>query len=152
MLITKGQQGQNKPLLSDKSGEMYYEIIIKTIIVVVFFLTVIGIYHVFTQYIETNYLCRRVVRAVEVGGSYNSEIHTLFNDLRSELTLPSATMEITNVTYFDSTRKIQLRERFTITVHSTYNITIFSPTFSPPLQIPVTLTSTLSGMSEVYWK
>ena len=149
----KGQQGPNKPLLSDNSGEMYYELIIKTLIWVVFFLTVINVYQVFIQYQQTNYLCRRVVRAIEVEVAISSDVYEIFDALKTELNLPTATMNVTRASYFDSSsRKIQLRGTFTISVVSTYDMTIINPLFTPPVIIPLSLTSTLSGMSEVFWK
>jgi hypothetical protein len=147
------QQGLLKPLLADNRGEMFYELIIKMLIVVTLILTVITVYQVFIEYQQTNYLCRRVARAIEVEGAVSSEVTSLFNSLKTELKLPSATMNVSNVSYFDpSTRRIQLRSKFTVTIVSVSNITIFTPQFSPPLIIPITLTSTLSGMSEVFWK
>ena len=155
----KGKQGRDTPLrltcllTRGDSGEMFYEIIIKTLIVVVFLLTVINLYHVFIQYQNVNYICRRVVRAIEVEGAYTSGVTATFNALKSQLNLPAATMEISSVSYFDaSTRKIQLRDHFTITIRSAYSMTILNPIFAPPLVIPIQLTSTLTGMSEVYHK
>lgn len=132
---------------------MYYEMIIMTLVVVVFLMTVINFYSIFMMYQNVTYICRRVVRAIEVEGAYSSDITDLFDTLKVELDVPDAEITISNVTYFDhSARTIQLRETFTITVSYTFQMEILNPMFTPPVTVPIPLTAKLTGMSEVYHK
>lgn len=140
------------PLLSCRKGEMFYEVIIKTLIVVVFMLTVINLYNVFIKYQNVNYLCKRIVRAIEVEGAVSGDVTAKFVELNSQLKL-NATFTITDVYYFDTSDKtIQLRDNFTVHVRDQYDFTILNPMFAPPVVIPIPLESTLTGMSEVYHK
>lgn len=138
-------------LLRSKSGEMYYEIIIKTLIVVVFLLTVINLYNVFIRYQNINYLCKRVVRAVEIEGQVNGNVDAVFNQVNSQLGL-NASYQVVNVSYFDASRKIQLRDTFTVRVTASYNFEILNPLFAPPVVVSIPITVDITGLSEVFWK
>lgn len=145
------RKNRHPPLLKSKSGEMYYEIIVKTLIVVVFLLTVINLYNVFIRYQNVNYVCKRVVRAIEVEGQVNGSIDSIFNQLNTQLGL-NASYQVVNVSYFDASRKIQLRNTFTVRVTAHYDFEILNPVFGPPVVIRIPLTVDITGLSEVYWK
>jgi uncharacterized membrane protein len=128
---------------------MYYELIIKTLIVVVFLLTVINLYNVFIRYQNVNYVAKRVARAIEIEGQVNGSVTSLFNSLNSQLGL-NASYQVTNTSYFDASRKIQLRNTFTVEVRASFNFHILSPMFAPPVVIGIPLKANITGMSEVY--
>jgi len=130
---------------------MFYELIIKTLIVVVFLLTVINLYNVFIRYQNVNYVAKRITRAIEIEGQVNSGIDSLFMELNNQLGL-NASYRVTDVTYFDSSRKIQLRNQFTVEVAANFNFEILSPMFGPPLVVPIPLRADITGISEVYHK
>ncbi|GHU94339.1 hypothetical protein FACS1894208_05240 [Clostridia bacterium] len=130
---------------------MFYEIIVKTLIVVVFLLTVINLYNVFIKYQNVNYICRRVVRAIEVEGQVNGNIDSVFNQLTAQLNI-NASYTVKNTSYWDYSRKIQLRDNFTVEVTATYDFQVLSPLFAPPVIISIPLKADITGMSEVYWK
>ena len=138
-------------LLRSRKGEMYYELIIKTLIVVVFLLTVINLYNVFIQYQNVNYLCKRMVRAIEIEGQVNGSIDALFNRLNGELGI-DASYRVVQVSYFDASRRIQLRDPFTVEVTAGFDFEILNPMFGPPVVIHIPLSADMSGISEVYWK
>lgn len=138
-------------LLRSKDGEMFYEVIIKTLIVVVFLLTVINLYNVFIRYQNVNYLCKRIVRAIEIEGQVNGNVDTIFDQINNELHL-NANYTVKNVSYFDSSQKIQLRDTFTVEVTASYDFEILNPMFAPPVVVNIPLTVHITGMSEVYWK
>jgi len=148
------QEGKGRiwPLLSCRKGEMFYEVIIKTLIVVVFLMTVISLYNIFIKYQNVNYLCKRTVRAIEVEGAVSSDVTAKFNELNQQLKL-NASFTVTDVSYFDVSEKtIQLRQNFTVHVRDQYDFTILNPLFAPPVVIPIPLEATITGMSEVYQK
>ncbi len=145
-------KGRILPLIASRKGEVFYEVIVKTLIVVVFLLTVINLYNVFIKYQNVNYLCKRTVRAIEVEGAVSGSVVGKFNELNQHMKL-SATFEVTDVSYFDNSAKtIQLRDNFTVRVRDSYNFTIMNPLFAPPVVIPIPMEVTLTGMSEVYHK
>ena len=138
-------------LLRSKNGEMFYEVIIKTLIVVVFLLTVINLYNVFLKYQNVNYLCKRIVRAIEIEGQLNGNIESVYNQINNELNL-GASYTVKNVSYFDYSNKIQFRDTFTVEVTAGYDFQILNPLFAPPVVIHIPLKAGITGMSEVYWK
>lgn len=149
----KRQRGGIYPLLCDQKGEIYYEIIVKTVIVVVMLLTVINFYTAFIEYQNVNYTCKRVVRAIELEGAVNANIDNIFNQLKEQYKLDDMTYEVSDVSYFDEgTKKIQLSGNFTVTVKHNYTMQVLNPLFAPPLCISIPMTADITGMSEVYWK
>ena len=132
---------------------MYYELIIKIVIFVVFVMTAVSFFAIFTKYQNVNYLGRRIAREIELEGAISNDVrNTLFNRLKAELGLDSATLTVVNAKYFGASDKIQLRDSFTIRVSYRYRFQIFDPAFLPPVVIPFDMTATYSGISEVYWK
>jgi hypothetical protein len=125
--------------------------IVKTLIVVVFLLTVIGFYNIFIRYQNVNYAAKRVARAIEIEGQVNGSVTSLFNRLNSELGI-NASFRVINTSYFDASRKIQLRDTFTVEVTASYGFQILNPTFAPPVVINIPIRVAITGMSEVYWK
>ena len=130
---------------------MYFEVIVKTLLVVIFMLTAISIYNVFLKYQNVTYLCKRVVRAIEIEGQVNGSIDAVFDEINSRQNL-NAAYQVKDVTYFDASRKIQLRNTFTVEVTASFDFVILNPVFAPPVVIRIPLKSDLTGMSEVFWK
>jgi hypothetical protein len=130
---------------SDESGTMYFDIIIKTVIIVTILMTVIGFYDVFVKHQNITYMARRIVRAVELEGTA-SAAGAVFTELKAGLGLPDATYSI------DRTGRIQIREDFTVTVTSPYVIRLFDPALGPPAELSVVFGARLTGVSERYWK
>ena len=63
-----------------------------------------------------------------------------------------AAMSVT-ASYFDAvSRKIQLRNTFTVNLTSSYRINVFTPINGTPVGFNIPLRVSLTGMSEKYWK
>lgn len=139
-----------KKLLSNKKGSSYFDLMIKTLVVLSLMVTVMSFLSVFTTYLNLNHVCRRVVRVVELEGQVSDRAEDVFYRLKQQTGL-SPEMTIENVEYCED-QKIQLRDTFTITMTYSYPFTIFTPSFAPPVKIQIPMKVSITGMSEKYWK
>lgn len=139
-----------KKLLTSQSGSSYFDLMVKTLVVITLMLTVISFLSVFTTYLNLNHICRRVVRVVELEGQVSDKANDVFYRLKQQTGL-SPDMTVEDVDYFDG-QKIQLRDTFTVTMTYSYSFTIFTPSFAPPVEIQIPMKVSISGMSEHYWK
>ena len=152
-----GHMGRNSPpppfrkLLLDRRGSAYYELIIKTLVVITLMATLISFLSIFTAYLNLSHMCRRVVRVVELEGQVSDKAYDVFYRLKEQTGL-SPEMTVENVQYCDGSQKIQLRDTFTITMTYNYAFTLFKPSFAPPVQINIPMKVSITGMSEKYWK
>lgn len=150
--------GRNSPplpfqkLLSNRKGSSYFDLMIKTLVVITLMVTVMSFLSIFTTYLNLNHVCRRVVRVVELEGQVSDKAYDVFYRLKQQTGL-SPEMAIEDVQYCDGQgQKIQLRDTFTVTMTYSYPFTIFTPSFAPPVQIHIPMKVSITGMSEKYWK
>ena len=136
--------------LSNKKGSSYFDLIIKTLVVLSLMVTVMNFLSIFTTYLNLNHICRRVVRVVELEGQVSDHANDVFYRLKQQTGL-SPEMTVEDVTYCTE-QKIQLRDTFTITMTYSYPFTIFTPSFAPPVEIKIPMKVSITGMSEKYWK
>ncbi len=152
----RGIRGRNSPplpfikLLSDRQGSAYYELIIKTLVVITLMATVMSFLSIFTAYLNLNHMCR-VVRVVELEGQVSDNAYAIFYRLKEQTGL-SPEMTVEDVEYCGGSQKIQLRDTFTVTMTDSYAFTLFKPSFTPPVQINIPMKVSITGMSEKYWK
>jgi len=140
----------SQQLLFNRKGSSYFDLMIKTLVVITLMVTVVSFLSVFTTYLNLNHVCRRVVRVVELDGQVSDQTYDVFNQLKQQTGL-SPEMTVENVEYCED-QKIQLRDTFTITMIYNYPFTIFTPSFSPPVVIEIPMKVSITGMSEHYWK
>jgi hypothetical protein len=139
-----------KKLISSKKGSSYFDLMIKTLVVLSLMVTVMSFLSIFTTYLNLNHVCRRVVRVTELEGQVSDRTYDVFYRLKQQTGL-SAEMAVENVEYCED-QKIQLRDTFTITMIYRYPFTIFTPSFAPPVEILIPMKVSITGMSEKYWK
>lgn len=141
-----------KKVLSQRTGSAYYELIIKTLVVITLMATVMSFLSIFTTYLNLNHICRRVVRVIELEGQVSDNVYDVFYRLKEQTGL-SPTMSIEDVTYCDGqNQRIQLRDTFTVKMKHNHIFTVFRPSSSPPVQIIIPMEVRITGMSEKYWK
>ncbi|SHH68458.1 protein of unknown function [Desulfosporosinus lacus DSM 15449] len=152
----RGIRGRFSPLMSmprllaNRQGSSYFDLMIKTLVVITLMLTVMSFLSIFTTYLNLNYVCRRVVRVVELEGEVSDRAYDVFYRLKQQTGL-SPEMTVDEVDYCQD-QKIQLRDTFTITLADSYSFTIFTPSFAPPVVIQIPMKVSITGMSEHYWK
>jgi len=137
-------------LLSNKKGSSYFDLIIKTLVVLSLMVTVMSFLSVFTTYLNLNHVCRRVVRVVELDGQVSDRAYDVFYRLKQQTGL-SPEMTVEDVSYCED-QKIQMRDTFTITMTYRYPFILFMPSFAPSVKIWIPMKVSITGMSEKYWK
>ena len=102
-----------------------------------------------TQYYNASYICRRVVRTIEVTGEYDERtVNSLANDLGGRA---MDDLAIQVEAHYVRDRKIQLRDEFKVSLRANYTISILQ-FGGRSVQIRLPITIRLSGRSEVFWK
>lgn len=133
-----------------KKASSFIEVIFQFAVIMSLIFCFITLWKPFIYKQNLDYMAKTLVRAVEANGRIDSEITALANDLKSEMDVtPTVTW---SAPYIAGTNKIQLRQRFTLTVHDTIQIKIIEPTFGSPLVLNIPIEKKFIGISQVYWK
>ena len=138
-----------RSLLREKKGDEAVSFLMTTaMFVLIFAVLVSGLIYIM-QYYNASYMCRRVVRSIEITGVYDeAEARSLISSL-SGSDMEDIQIQVDAVYY--SGRKIQLRQTFSVTLTGSYRITILTLGGNPvALDLPITVK--VAGMSEVYWR
>lgn len=136
-------------LLREKKGDEAVSFLMTTAMLVLIFAVLVSAMIYIMQYYNASYMCRRVVRSIEITGVYDeAETRSLISSL-SGSDMEDIQIQVDAVYY--SGRKIQLRQTFSVTLTGSYRITILTLGGNPvTLDLPITVK--VAGMSEVYWK
>ena len=136
-------------LLREKKGDEAVSFLMTTAMLVLIFAVLVSAMIYIMQYYNASYMCRRVVRSIEITGVYDeAEARNLLSSL-SGSDMEDIQIQVDAVYY--SGRKIQLRQTFSVTLTGSYRITILTLGGNPvALDLPITVK--VAGMSEVYWK
>lgn len=128
-----------------KKSEAYFEIIFEFFIIMSLCLTLVSIWQPFIAKQNLDYMAKVLVRDVEANGEVSSSTYDLENELRAELHInPTVT--------WSKTGRIQLRDRFSVTLTDTVSVEIIRPTFTDPVSVDIPLSKTLTGVSQVLWR
>lgn len=133
-----------KSIIKSKKGSMAIEFIGTATMLILTFAMLVSAMIYITQYYNASYICRTVVRQIEIAGKCDaamqqewlSEYNDVFEDLSIEV---------------DKTGNIQLLEEFTVSLTAKYPINIAQIGDNPiPISLPIEIS--LTGRSEVYHK
>jgi len=138
-----------RSLLRQKKGDEAVSFLLTTAMLVLIFVTLISAMIYIMQYYDASYLCRRVVRSIEITGVYDeTETRDIIDRMKSS-DLEDIDVQV-DAAYF-SGKKIQLRQTFSVTLTASYKITILELGENPiVMNLPIRVK--VAGMSEVYWK
>jgi len=138
-----------RSLLRQKKGDEAVSFLLTTAMLVLIFATLISAMIYIMQYYDASYLCRRVVRSIEITGVYDeTETQNIIDQMKNS-DLEDIDVQV-DAAYF-SGRKIQLRQTFSVTLTASYKITILELGENPiVMNLPIRVK--VAGMSEVYWK
>ena len=136
-------------LLREKKGDEAVSFLMTTAMLVLIFAVLVSAMIYIMQYYNASYMCRRVVRSIEITGVYDeAETRNIVAQMESA-DLENVNVQVDAVYY--SGRKIQLRQTFSVTLTGSYRITILTLGGKPVvLDLPITVK--VAGMSEVYWR
>ncbi len=135
--------------LHQKSGNAAAEFVATAAMLILIFAVLLSALIYVTEFYSATYICRRVVRTIEVNGEYDENyIRNLANDLGGTA-LEDMRIQV-DAHYFRGTR-IQLRDEFVVRLRAVHpvNILMFG---GEPVSIRLPISIRLSGRSEVYWK
>ncbi len=138
-----------KRLIKDKRGSDSIEFLTTSAMMIAVVAMLICTMAYVAQYYNANYVCRRVVRSIEVTGQYDAPTALSLIDTLAGSGLEDITLDVDAV-YFEG-NKIQLKNTFTTTLTANYTIKLMTfggtdVNFKLPIKVK------LKGMSEVYWK
>lgn len=135
----------------DRCGNLYVETIVKLLLVATILILTIHVFAMVLQYQHVVYSAKAIAKVVEQNGEYGSEAKDMLIQLNDNFEA-NMKMEISDVTYFDSSGKIQFRDSFVISVSDVYTLPIITPYGKKGVNIEVPMKSDVVGISEVYWK
>lgn len=136
-------------LLRQKRGDEAVSFLLTTAMLVLIFAVLVSAMVYIMQYYNASYICRRVVRNIEITGVYDeTETMNLVNNL-SGSGMEDIKVQVETVYY--SGNKIQLQQTFSVTLTESYKITILG-LGANPITVDLPIKVKVAGMSEVYWK
>ena len=136
--------------LSQDQGAFYIDALIALMVFIAVIFSFLAIPEVFVKRQEVDYIARTVTRRIERDGMAGSALRQTMNDLAGETGI-SADVSWSGA-FQGADSRIQIRDRFTVTVRYTVQVRLFEPTFGAPVYVNIPIQKTLSGVSEVYWK
>ncbi len=138
-----------KCLLRQNKGDEAVSFLFTTAMLVFMFATLVSAMIYIMQYYNASYLCRRVVRSIEVAGQYDVAETSSILSGQGNSGLEDLGAKV-DAAYYSGT-EIQLRQTFTVTLTASYKITIIEIGLKPiVLSMPIKVK--VAGMSEVFWK
>jgi len=138
-----------RSLLREKKGDEAVSFLLTTAMLVLIFATLVSAMIYITQYYNASYLCRRVVRSIEISGQYDeADTKNLISSM-SNSDAEDIGVQVDAVYY--SGKKIQLRQTFSVTLTTSYRITILTLGESP-ITVDLPIKVKVAGLSEVFWK
>lgn len=145
MAVVKKVRG----LLRQKKGDEAVSFLLTTAMLVLIFAVLVSALIYIMQYYNASYICRRVVRSIEITGVYDETATMNIVNSIADPSLEDIDVQVDAV-YF-SGRKIQLRQTFNVTLTANYKITILE-LGENPIIIDLPIKVKVAGMSEVFWK
>ena len=136
-------------LLRQKRGDEAVSFLLTTAMLVLIFAVLVSAMVYIMQYYNASYICRRVVRNIEITGVYDETETKSIVDQMKNSDLEDIGVQVDAVYY--SGRKIQLRQTFNVTLTGSYRITILE-LGENPISVDLPIRVKVAGMSEVYWK
>lgn len=97
------------------------------------------------------FACNKVSRSIEVSGIVDARTYEMVEELLGDSLHVTTTVD---AHYYDAaTGKIQLRDKFTVTLSAVYSIPLVMPlTHGTPVTLDIPLRISMIGISEVYWR
>lgn len=133
----------------DQSGEGYVDLAIVVLVIFVLMAMLLSVYPIFTVQQSLNNTVRHIARTAEITGNAGNEIDALLENMPS---VKPDTL-VWNTTWKDpGTKTIQLKTPFTVTAKKLVPLQIIGPLFGEPLVIRIEISTSASGISEVYYK
>ena len=131
-------------------GSFYIDAAVALIALFAVSLSCLALPELFIRKQEVDYVARAVARQIERTGMAGAPAHEFVRALALETGLDADVAWRGN--FQGAQDKLQLRERFTVTVRYEVRVRIVDPAFLDTVYLSIPISKTVSGVSEVYWK
>lgn len=132
--------------LKCKRAEGYVGMLVAVILIFTLIATFITMFPLFVVKTKVDTMAAQLTRVIELTGAAGAEYAAELAELKAATGL-DPTVQIDPIQ-----EQYQLRERFSLTVTAYAEVTIFVPVSGDPLVIPIPITKTVTGRSEVFFK
>lgn len=139
-----------KQFIRDRTGEGYVDVAIAILLIFTVVAGIFSLFLIYTTYQSLNATARQIAHVVEVSGQADDATISLVTGNGSYVNPDNIVFD---TTWFNaSSRMIQLKTPFTVTISKQVLIPIIRPLGSEPIGIRINIGARASGISEVYWK
>ena len=136
-------------LLRSRHGDAAVEFISTAAMLILLVSALVTMLVYVTHFYTASYVCRRVVRTIEVTGEYDARRITELAESLGGNGMDELTISVDAP--FRDGKRIQLRDEFTVRLEGSYPVSILT-LGSRPLELRLPIKLRLSGRSEVFWK
>ena len=141
---------KRRTFIRDRTGEGYVDVAISLILVFVIVAGIFSLFPIYTTYQSLNATARQVAHVIEVCGQADEA--TLALAIGQDGLVSRDDIAVETDWHNASTKKIQLKTPFTVTVSKRVLIPILRPVSGSPIGFNILISAKASGISEVYWK
>lgn len=141
---------KRRTFIRDRTGEGYVDVAISLILVFVIVTGIFSLFPIYTTYQSLNATARQVAHVIEVCGQADEA--TLALAIGQDGLVSTGDIAVETDWHNASTKKIQLKTPFTVTVSKRVLIPILRPVSGSPIGFNILISAKASGISEVYWK
>ena len=141
---------KRRTFIRDRTGEGYVDVAISLIIIFVIVAGIFSLFPIYTTYQSLNATARQVAHVIEVCGQADEA--TLALAIGQDGLVSTGDIAVETDWHNASTKKIQLKTPFTVTVSKRVLIPILRPVSGSPIGFNILISAKASGISEVYWK
>ena len=141
---------KRRTIIRDRTGEGYVDVAISLILIFVIVAGIFSLFPIYTTYQSLNATARQVAHVIEVCGQADEA--TLALAIGQDGLVSTGEIAVETDWHNASTKKIQLKTPFTVTVSKRVLIPILRPVSGSPIGFNILISAKASGISEVYWK
>ena len=141
---------KRRTFIRDRTGEGYVDVAISLILIFVIVAGIFSLFPIYTTYQSLNATARQIAHVIEVCGQADEA--TLALAIGQDGLVSTGDIAVETDWHNASTKKIQLKTPFTVTVSKRVLIPILRPVSGSPIGFNILISAKASGISEVYWK
>ena len=141
---------KRRTFIRDRTGEGYVDVAISLILIFVIVAGIFSLFPIYTTYQSLNATARQIAHVIEVCGQADEA--TLALAIGQDGLVSTGDIAVETDWHNASTKKIQLKTPFTVTVSKRMLIPILRPVSGSPIGFNILISAKASGISEVYWK
>lgn len=141
---------KRRTFIRDRTGEGYVDVAISLILIFVIVAGIFSLFPIYTTYQSLNATARQIAHVIEVCGQADEA--TLALAIGQDGLVSTDDIAVETDWHNASTKKIQLKTPFTVTVSKRMLIPILRPVSGSPIGFNILISAKASGISEVYWK